>query len=352
MYSRQSANVRWSNKFSQQFPITNGVKQGAVLSAILFCVYIDGLFSVLRRKRNGCWIDGHFYGVLGYADDIMLISPTIDGLQEMINTSATFMKSHNLSFSTNPDPRKCKTKCMAFLRKERDIAPLQLNGNDLPWVSSAKHLGTKVENKIKGMTKDLMEKRAQFINRNNELLQEFHFAHPRTIIKTNNIFNTSLYGCVLWDLFGKEAQRLEKTWNISQRLMLGLHRETHRFFIEPVSGTKHIIFHIYKRFVRFVSQMMKSKKTALRSLCFKLLKECRSTTGKNVRKLMIRFNCGTYNELQMNVTKSSPYVEVDEKETWKIEAVKDLTEAQYDRDILPNFTTTEIDDIRQYIATC
>ena len=352
MYSGQSANVRWSNEFSHQFPITNGVKQGAVLSAILFCVYIDGLFSVLRRKRNGCWIDGHFYGVLGYADDIMLISPTIDGLQEMINTSATFMKSHNLSFSTNPDPRKCKTKCMAFLKKERDIAPLQLNGNDLPWVSSAKHLGTKVENKIKGMTKDLMEKRAQFINRNNELLQEFHFAHPRTIIKTNNIFNTSLYGCVLWDLFGKEAQRLEKTWNISQRLMLGLHRETHRFFIEPVSGTKHIIFHIYKRFVRFVSQMMKSKKTALRSLCFKLLKECRSTTGKNVRKLMIRFNCGTYNELQRNVAKSSPYVEVDEKETWKIEAVKDLTEAQYDRDILPNFTTTEIDDIRQYIATC
>ena len=352
MYSRQSANVRWSNECSKQFPITNGVKQGAVLSAILFCVYIDDLFSVLRRKRNGCWIDDNFYGMLGYADDIMLISPTRDGLQEMIDTSASFMESHNLSFSTNPDPRKCKTKCMAFLKKDREIAPLQMNGNDLPWVSSAKHLGTKVENKIKGMTKDLMEKRAQFINRNNELLQEFHFAHPCTIIKTNNIFNTSLYGCVLWDLFGKDAQRLEKTWNISQRLMLGLHRETHRFFIEPVSGTKHIIFHIYKRFVKFVSQMMNSKKTALRSLCWKLLKDCRSTIGKNVRKLMIRFNSGTYNELERNVKKSIPYVKVDEEDAWKIKAVIDLTEAQYDREILPNFTTTEIDDIRQYIATC
>ena len=80
MYSRQSANVRWSNECSKQFPITNGVKQGAVLSAILFCVYIDDLFSVLRRKRNGCWIDDNFYGMLGYADDIMLISPTRDGL--------------------------------------------------------------------------------------------------------------------------------------------------------------------------------------------------------------------------------------------------------------------------------
>ena len=153
-------------------------------------------------------------------------------------------------------------------------------------------------------------------------------------------------------LGSKDAQRLEKTWNVSQRLMLGLHCESHRFFIEPVSSVKHIISHIHKRFVRFVSQMIKSKKTALRSLCLKLMKECRSTTGKNIRNLMVRFRCGTYSELQKNVVKDVPYVEADEQDKWKIEAVKDLTEAIYDGNILPNFTTTEIDDIRQYIATC
>ena len=352
MYSNQSANVRWNSDLSNHFPITNGVKQGAVLSAILFCVYIDGLFGVLRRKRSGCWIDGHFYGMLGYADDIMLISPTIDGLQDMIDCSANFMKSHNLTFSTNPDPRKCKTKCMAFLKKDRDIIPLRMNGNKLPWVTSTKHLGTKIENKLDGMAKDLMEKRAQFINRNNELIQEFRFAHPRTMIRTNNIFNTSLYGCVLWDLFGNEARRLEKSWNISQRLMLGLHRESHRYFIEPVSGTKHIIFHVYKRFVRFVSQMLSSKKMALRHLCYKTMKDCRSTTGKNIRRLMTRFDSGTYGELEMNVKKDVPYKIADEKDLWKIEAVKELTDAKFDDKILPNFTTKEIDDIRHYISTC
>ena len=352
MYSNQLANVRWNNDISEKFSITNGVKQGAVLSAILFCVYIDDLFKVLRRKRSGCWIDGDFLGMLGYADDIMLISPTIDGLQDMITTSADFMKAHNLAFSTNPDPRKCKTKCMAFTKKERIIAPLRMNGNDLPWVTSAKHLGTKMESNIAGMAKDLMEKRAQFINRNNELIQEFRFAHPRTIIRTNNIFNTSLYGCVLWDLFGKEANRLEKTWNVSQRLMLGLHRETHRFFIEPVSGTRHIIYHIYKRFVRFVSMMLKSKKAALRNLCCKLLKDCRSTTGKNIRRLMILFDCGTFRELEKSVVKAIPYVAAEEGEKWKIEALKDLTEAMFDGEVLPHFTRMEIDDIRQYLATC
>ena len=99
MYSRQSANVRWNGDVSKQFPITNGVKQGAVLSAILFCVYIDGLFSVLRRKKSGCWIDDHFFGMLGYADDIMLISPSLDGLQQMINNSANFMASPTFGFT-------------------------------------------------------------------------------------------------------------------------------------------------------------------------------------------------------------------------------------------------------------
>ena len=88
----------------------------------------------------------------------MLISPTLDGLQEMVNTCAKFMSSHNLTFSTNPNPKKCKTKCLAFTKRSSVLNSIMLNGNELPWISSTKHLGTKVENCLKGMAKDLMEK--------------------------------------------------------------------------------------------------------------------------------------------------------------------------------------------------
>ena len=67
---------------------------------------------------------------------------------------------------------------------------------------------------------------------------------------------------------------------------------------------------------------------------------------------MILFDSGSYNELENNEIKDVPYVAADERDEWKIEAVKDLTEAKFDGDILPNFTKTEIDEIRQYIATC
>ena len=80
MYTSQSARVRWNGSLSDAFPILNGVKQGAVLSAILFCVYIDGLIKEIRRNQDGCWIKDAFVGIVVYADDIALLSPSIDGL--------------------------------------------------------------------------------------------------------------------------------------------------------------------------------------------------------------------------------------------------------------------------------
>ena len=118
MYVSQSANVRWGKEMSKSFRITNGVKQGAVLSAILFCVYIDELITKLRRNKTGCWIDGNFVGIIVYADDIVVLSPTLGGLQEMIDICSDYAGKHNLSFSTNENPNKSKTKCIAFLKKK------------------------------------------------------------------------------------------------------------------------------------------------------------------------------------------------------------------------------------------
>jgi len=77
-----------------------------------------------------------FVGIVGYADDLLLLSPSLDGLQEMVNNCEIFACSHNLTFSTHQDPKKCKTKCMAFLKKARNLKNILLNGRELPWVNS------------------------------------------------------------------------------------------------------------------------------------------------------------------------------------------------------------------------
>ena len=50
---------------------------------------------------------------------------------------------------------------------------------------------------------DIKEKRAKFIDRTNEIFQEFHFGHPDSKCKVNNIYNSQFNGSPLRNLFSK-----------------------------------------------------------------------------------------------------------------------------------------------------
>ena len=67
-----SLRVKWGNTLSSEFPATNGVKQGGVLSPILFAIYTDGLLKRLEETGVGCHMGSLFTGALAYADDITL----------------------------------------------------------------------------------------------------------------------------------------------------------------------------------------------------------------------------------------------------------------------------------------
>ena len=84
IYLNQVANVRWKTGSSDSFKISNGVCQGGVLSPILFCFYMNDLFGELQRSKSGCMIGNYYAGVHSYADDLLLLSPSRSGLQEMV----------------------------------------------------------------------------------------------------------------------------------------------------------------------------------------------------------------------------------------------------------------------------
>ena len=54
--TKQSSSVKWDNKQSDHFKISNGVKQGGVLSPLLFSCYIDNLFTQLQHSGLGCHV--------------------------------------------------------------------------------------------------------------------------------------------------------------------------------------------------------------------------------------------------------------------------------------------------------
>ena len=207
-----------------------------------------------RERKSGCWVSGEFFGMIGNSDDNWILAPSRTALQEMISTCEEYATKHNLIFSTDPNPRKCKTKCIAFLKKPRDLLPVFLCGNPLPWVESGQHLGNSFLNKIDGMGQDIKVKRAKFIDKSNELMQEFRFAHPRIKLKMNEIYNSHFTGSPIWDLFSREAVMLENTWNRNVRLMFDLPLQTHRYFVCPLSESNHLRFILMKRFLTFAEK--------------------------------------------------------------------------------------------------
>ena len=72
-----------------------------------------------------------YVGILGYSDENILLAPSQTVLQEMLQVCEVYMNEHSLKFSTDKDPNKSKTKCMAYLKRPRHLPNLILCGNPL-----------------------------------------------------------------------------------------------------------------------------------------------------------------------------------------------------------------------------
>ena len=233
IYRNQAANVQWKGMVSEDFLIRNGVRQGAVISPIFFSFYMDNLFDRLKNSGSGCVVSNYYAGCFGYADDLIFLCPSRSGLQEMLEIAQNYVNEHNISFSTHPEPAKSKTKGIIFSRTPMKFTPdpLVLDGNPLPWIEHANYLGNVITSIPDGWSKDARQKRAQYIEKNVEIIQEFPSAHPEVKCKINRIYNSSFPGAMLYDLSSDSVTHLVNSWSVSVRHMWGLPLQAHRYLI-------------------------------------------------------------------------------------------------------------------------
>jgi hypothetical protein len=94
---------------SEYFLAANGVKQGAVMSPVLFCVYIDELLISISKVCVGCYIGGFFVGAFAYTDDVVIVAPSATALRRLLTICDEYAREYSIAFNA------AKSNCLIIL---------------------------------------------------------------------------------------------------------------------------------------------------------------------------------------------------------------------------------------------
>ena len=113
------------------------MRQGGVLSAILFTIYIDDLLGDLCKLGVACHWDSLFAGAVCYADDLVLLAPSPSALRIMLNCCQNFAIIRDLKFN----PSKIHLICFSSYPSSSCSASFYFCGQQLPFLDTFSHLG-------------------------------------------------------------------------------------------------------------------------------------------------------------------------------------------------------------------
>ena len=191
------------------------------------------------------------------------------------------------------------------------------------------------------MKVDCLAKRGRFIGKVNSLLQEFHHVDPEVMVRLLNIYTTSFYGSVLWDLYSPEVTRIYSAWNVTIRKVFKLPWATHRYLIEPISGTKHPKILLTSRMLTFMESLMNCSKGSVRYLANVVFDDRRTKVGQSVSK--IAKDCDTCRgSLTSRNVASLEYFRIPEENKWKISILEELMSARNGHAVIPEVDLDEI----------
>ena len=127
---------------SKQYSISNGVKQRGCLSHSFFSIYLNDLIDVIRSSIIGYRYGNHYMGVYGYADDIVLLSPTLSGLKEMLKLCENYALKHKLIFNAS------KSQLLYFPsdtgRVPKDFMLKMKSGQVISYTDTCNYLGNTI----------------------------------------------------------------------------------------------------------------------------------------------------------------------------------------------------------------
>jgi hypothetical protein len=252
------------------FVAYNGVKQGGVLSPVLFCIYIDRLLIQLAHAGVGCYIGSHFVSALAYADDIVLVAPTPLALRKLLLICDKFAVANNMCFNAAKSkciiipPIRARHRVVYRLGSDCNLS-FSINARKIDFVESYKHLGH-VINSAFDDREDIADKRGAFVGQGNNVICYFNKLGSHVRQQLFDAYCTSFFGCELWRLDHPEIDSLCVAWRRAIRHIWFLPPTTHCALLPLISKSLPPLDEICKRFLSFLGRCLTHHSTLISSV--------------------------------------------------------------------------------------
>ena len=259
LYSNSKCAIKHTKSRTPYFPYLKGVRQGCVLSPMLFNIYINELATIFENTSSDPFIlpSGSKLSCLLYADDLIILSRSKFGLQNCLN------ELHNWCQKWMMETNLKKTKIMIFQKgNKKQIKPNFLLGNQtITIVNEYCYLGVKLNQngKFTLALKQLSEKALHALFSIRRRLN-IHFLKPQLAIKIFDsiispilLYNSEVWGAYLKNDFNNWDKTLvEKTHLRFCKLYLGVGNKTSNVACRGELGHFPMLINIFKNVFKYI----------------------------------------------------------------------------------------------------
>ena len=225
LYKNASSAVFLNSDTGEYFKTTVGVRQGCLLSPVLFNIFLEKIMrDTLHNFNSTISIGGRTISNLRFADDIDLMGGSNEELQELTNRLTQSSGEYGMEVSSE------KSKVM---KNSTNTTPVQvmMNGQQLEEVKAFKYLGatlttdskstTEIKTRIAIATSTMAKLEKVWRNRN--------ISFPtKTRLYKALVLSTLLYGCESWTLTAETTRRVQTFETKCFRRMLGISWAEHK----------------------------------------------------------------------------------------------------------------------------
>ena len=200
MLSNTFVSVKFNNDFSNEWKVGNGVRQGGIISPLLFNVYINDLIKSIASCNNGCKLGTDWVNIICYADDMLLLAPSARGLQILVDTAIPILNELRLIVN------RSKSSYIVFKHKRNITVPtlLRLDGLLCEQVNEIKYLGVSFSNDDNNSS-DVDRCCNSFLRQFNSMYHKFNYLKKDMLKFLFGAYCSSFYGAENWfEILNKE----------------------------------------------------------------------------------------------------------------------------------------------------